>query len=597
MRFVWSRHTLLAWILLAVLVAGSQPTAAQGASRWLAEPMLFTNPKTIGPSGSQLVPDTISDIALIDAANGWATSSSGIWRLEDGAWRRFSPASGTTFYQAISLSGPSDGWIVGSETERVPPYSSDVLMLRYMDGRWQGMSQIARPDGVSQLFAGSLSDVAALPNGTAWAVGAAPADLPNQRRPLLLYFDGAQWNDRTPAEWRYGELTSIALAGPSEAWATGRLGRPGGEGSDAARPALLHLKGDSWAEAPLPQLPVSSQPFTVYGATMRDASEGWAIFYDAGAECGFGYLLHYSGAWSLVPSESLGGRSITALGLVPGTSRGWASLGGCQARGQNILPQRARFDSGGLTADTEGAQLVPSVYALLGDSAQWAAAGSSFMHYSDAPLPTDRVASPAPGERFFPETGHTIGGAFRGYYETHGLELGDRGISARESLALFGYPVSQPFDEINPEIGERYLVQYFERARLEYHPSNPDPYKVLLGRLGFTSLSRQSQGVEPAIPNPDQSPVPPECDGFPETGYHLCAPFRSFWQRSGGLPVFGFPIVDARDERNPTDGQTYSTQWFERERMEYHPELRGTPYEALLGLLGSEDLRLRGYLP
>jgi len=26
-------------------------------------------------------------------------------------------------------------------------------------------------------------------------------------------------------------------------------------------------------------------------------------------------------------------------------------------------------------------------------------------------------------------------------------------------------------------------VQWFERARFEYHPNNPNPYKVLLGRL------------------------------------------------------------------------------------------------------------------
>ena len=176
------------------------------------------------------------------------------------------------------------------------------------------------------------------------------------------------------------------------------------------------------------------------------------------------------------------------------------------------------------------------------------------------------------------------------------MELGDPSVSARESLALFGFPVSQPFDEINPETGERYLVQYFERARFELNPENPAPYRVLLGRLGFTSLLRQSAGAEPRIPNPNQSPAPPECDRFVETGYTLCAPFRAFWNRSGGLPVFGFPIAGARDERNPTDGQTYQTHWFERERLEHHPELAGTPYEVLLGLLGAEELRIRGYL-
>ena len=32
--------------------------------------------------------------------------------------------------------------------------------------------------------------------------------------------------------------------------------------------------------------------------------------------------------------------------------------------------------------------------------------------------------------------------------------------------------------------GDRVLTQWFERARLEYHPENPAAHRVLLGRLG-----------------------------------------------------------------------------------------------------------------
>jgi len=47
---------------------------------------------------------------------------------------------------------------------------------------------------------------------------------------------------------------------------------------------------------------------------------------------------------------------------------------------------------------------------------------------------------------------------------------------------LFGLPITEPFEEtIN---GEAFQVQWFERARFEWHPGNVDPYRVLLGRLG-----------------------------------------------------------------------------------------------------------------
>lgn len=73
---------------------------------------------------------------------------------------------------------------------------------------------------------------------------------------------------------------------------------------------------------------------------------------------------------------------------------------------------------------------------------------------------------------------------FRGYYHAHGLELDGRpGFSHAESLALLGLPMTQARMETNAS-GDRVLTQWFERARLEYHPRNPRPFQVLQGRLG-----------------------------------------------------------------------------------------------------------------
>ena len=64
--------------------------------------------------------------------------------------------------------------------------------------------------------------------------------------------------------------------------------------------------------------------------------------------------------------------------------------------------------------------------------------------------------------------------------------MGDGGLSHRESLALFGFPLSEPF--VDPDTG--LLTQYFERAVFELHPENPEPYRVLLRRLGAEELAR-----------------------------------------------------------------------------------------------------------
>lgn len=81
------------------------------------------------------------------------------------------------------------------------------------------------------------------------------------------------------------------------------------------------------------------------------------------------------------------------------------------------------------------------------------------------------------------ETGHYICDAFRFTWESHGLDLGDPGISRRESIALFGYPISEPFMTTNADADEVYS-QYFERAVFELHPDEPFPHRVQLRRLG-----------------------------------------------------------------------------------------------------------------
>jgi hypothetical protein len=42
--------------------------------------------------------------------------------------------------------------------------------------------------------------------------------------------------------------------------------------------------------------------------------------------------------------------------------------------------------------------------------------------------------------------------------------------------------------------GEQVYAQWFERARFEWHPGNPDQYKVLLGRLGAEAMLPPTPG-------------------------------------------------------------------------------------------------------
>lgn len=80
----------------------------------------------------------------------------------------------------------------------------------------------------------------------------------------------------------------------------------------------------------------------------------------------------------------------------------------------------------------------------------------------------------------------------------------------------------------------------------------------------------------------------PAC--FTETGYCIDGRIRELWERGGGLMVFGFPITGLQPE--VIEGRTVMLQWFERARIELHPELP-YPYDALIGRVGAEALARR----
>jgi len=78
---------------------------------------------------------------------------------------------------------------------------------------------------------------------------------------------------------------------------------------------------------------------------------------------------------------------------------------------------------------------------------------------------------------------------------------------------------------------------------------------------------------------------------FPETNFCIAGRIREFWEQNGGLPVFGFPVGEQRAE--VIEGKTYQAQWFERNRLELHPD-NARPYDVLLGRNGADRLIQQG---
>ena len=104
--------------------------------------------------------------------------------------------------------------------------------------------------------------------------------------------------------------------------------------------------------------------------------------------------------------------------------------------------------------------------------------------------------------RWFPTTEQYVCGEFYSYWRHYGISPRVRGpFSIAENTALFGLPITGVYQEtLN---GQSYQVQLFERARFEYHPENPAPYKVQLGLLGYTIAQQESQSpTSTVVPSP-----------------------------------------------------------------------------------------------
>ncbi|MBN1956521.1 MAG: Ig-like domain-containing protein [Anaerolineae bacterium] len=167
---------------------------------------------------------------------------------------------------------------------------------------------------------------------------------------------------------------------------------------------------------------------------------------------------------------------------------------------------------------------------------------------------------------YFYSTGHYVSGPFLEFYRLHG------------EARTFGYPQTEVFYDAQSGL----WVQYFDNVRMEWHPGNRDPYKVQLGLLAEI-LGRRY----PAISS-DQIPYGnPFRRYFSETGHVVSFAFLTFYDENGGLDVFGYPISEPMVENGRI------VQYFQRARMEWHPE-RQRDERVVLGALGMEYIEQYG---
>ncbi len=120
---------------------------------------------------------------------------------------------------------------------------------------------------------------------------------------------------------------------------------------------------------------------------------------------------------------------------------------------------------------------------------------------TDPAFPPQPLVSAGADRSYYVQTQHAVGGQFKKFFDQNG------------GTFVFGYPISEETIEPNPTDGVAYTVQWFERARFEFHPEfNDTPNAIELGQLGRQLLLGQVGLYKPQCsPLYIQKPLLPEC--------------------------------------------------------------------------------------
>jgi hypothetical protein len=556
-------------------------------------------PAAAAPVGQTPAFGPVTSMALDNAGGGWAwagpTTPGGdalLLRLQNGAWQvvsRTDPAGGLivqlspTIYEFALADQPGEGWAIGT--------GGGPRIWHLTGGKWQPYTHnLAR--GVS------LGDLTVSADGKTGWLTAKNLDAGTS---LLLRLQNGAW--AAAAQPANGTLDNVAISPDGQhAWAWGT------HTGDRTK-GVWHWLDGRWQEVGgvIPSEPIIAR------IVADNAGNGWIINQrdTLTNKDSVLFRLAANGPVKVIPVDltSVPRTANAVLYLddvaVDGLGRGWAS-GSVRVITEDIGKETTVYQPVLLRLVGENVAEVPVdgipttrggdppfayPLAISPDGAHSRLAVSGAIYQPPLALvelrepwahETPAQAAPLPGAgRCFAEVPYCLRGVFAAYWAKNG------------GLEQFGFPITPEVQEAQGD--QTYTVQYTERARFEYHPENAPPYDVLLGLLGNTLVEgRLSEAPFQGKP----AAAAPGTQWFKETQHNAGPPFLPYWTGHGGLPVFGLPRSEAFDERNAADGQVYRVQYFERNRLEYHPEHAGTRYEMLLGLLGVEQFsRTYGYTP
>jgi hypothetical protein len=417
--------------------------------------------------------DTIKGEGTINALHvaqggGWAVGDADIWRYYNGQWTQEQPpnpcpeAGCFETYNAVRAIRIDEAWIAGSRIGLCGICVPSPYLLHREADRWQivvdgsVLGDPTRPGAGRELYGLTFTDFNPNVPMLGWAVGTIRDN--DRLEPYILSHSSLQ----APSEWNYvpypadvnTQLTSVSTSDMEHAVAVGTGG------------AILSY---GYGPQPPPTLTPTPTSATVSSPTPTPTASG--------------------GANPAHRVPDLHNPKVTYFALVGHTLGGgfrdyWERHGGLAQFGYPLTEEFSEISS------TDGKPYVtqyferarfeyhpenrPPYDVLLG------LLGRAITKGREGEVPFRRTpAQVGPGTLYFDATGHNVPPQFSTYWLQHG------------GLPVYGYPISEAFQELSPTDNKLYLVQYFELNRFEYHHYMPEPYQVSLCLLGVQLLQQR----------------------------------------------------------------------------------------------------------
>lgn len=216
-----------------------------------------------------------------------------------------SPKNTELFAVSAEPGSTSDAWAVG--TANVGTENNQfVTVAEHWDGTKWTQPNTPNPAGDGPNLDNELQDVSTVSSTDAWAVGYYDAVGSRKFFPLLLHWNGANWQRTTaPGGIKTGFLSDVSADSATDAWVLG--------GTVAGTPIALHWDGTDWTSVQMPVHPGGGFPGNgrLNGGGSVSAispTNAWAVGRYHNSSGGWSSLIdHWDGrSWKQVASPNLG---------------------------------------------------------------------------------------------------------------------------------------------------------------------------------------------------------------------------------------------------------------------------------------------------